>query len=333
LKSHPGARTVAICDIDIDRAREMARKFDIPLVSREYREILHKGKLDALLVVTPDDTHYAVTMDALDAGLHVLCEKPLAYNAQQAKEMYDKAEAVGVKHMTFFTFRWPPHFRYLKELIDKGYLGRCYDCHLCLLSGGGRAGQYSWRYDRKHGNGVLSEYGAHMIDLARWLVGDLARVSARLSMFLDRPGVDGGVLDPTNDSATLSVEFAAGTQGVIQLSSLSYLGKSDMDQRIVLHGEAGTLEIMCSFTSAEIRGAREGEEEVHQLPVPASYLAGVDHGNPYHAVSQFYGDYLFIDSILEDQPILPTFLDGLKAQEAIDAAKESHEKGCWVSLT
>jgi predicted dehydrogenase len=105
LKSHPCAEVVAICDIDRDRAEEMARKYDIPLVSSDYREVIDKGNLDSLLVVTPDDTHHAITMDALDADLHVLCEKPLAHNAQQAREMYDKAETAGVKHMTFFTFR------------------------------------------------------------------------------------------------------------------------------------------------------------------------------------------------------------------------------------
>jgi predicted dehydrogenase len=333
LKSHPRAQTVAICDIDRDRAEEMARKYDIPLVSSDYREVIDKGNLDALLVVTPDDTHYTITMDGLDAGLHVLCEKPLAYNAQQAREMYDKAETMGVKHMTCFTFRWLPHYRYLKELIDEGYVGRCFDCHICLLTGGGRSGQYSWRYDRTHGNGVLSEYGAHMTDLARWLVGDLAKVNAHLHMFLDRPGVDGGVLDPTNDSAMLAIQFANGAQGVMQLSSLAYIGTSDMDQRITLHGEAGTLEVRSTFTSAEIRGARDGEEEFRLLPTPDRVLAGVDEANPYHAISQFWGDFLFIDGILDDRPISPSFFDGLKAQEVIDVAKESHERGCWVSLS
>ncbi len=354
LRSHPRAQTVAICDIDRDRAREMARKYDIRLVSSDYREVIDKGNLDALLVVTPDDTHHAITMAALDAGLHVLCEKPLAHNAQQAREMYDRAETAGVKHMTFFTFRWVPHYRYLKELVEEGYIGRCFDCHICLLTGSGRSGGYSWRYDRKHGNGTLSELGAHMIDLARWLVGDVARVSAHLHMFFDRPGAVGGVLDPTNDSAMLAIELVNGTQGLMQLSQLAYIGTRGMDQRITLHGESGTLEARATFRGAEIRGARasepgeleagdtfaiaelsgerDGEEEFRLLPIPDRILAGVDEANPYHVISQFRGDYLFIDSILEDRPISPSFYDGLKAQEVIDAAKESHKTGRWVSL-
>jgi len=331
LKSHPQVKTVAICDVARDRAEEMAKKYDIPLISSDYREVIDKGNLDALLVVTPDDTHHAITMYGLDAHLHVLCEKPLAFNARQAREMYEKAEAVGVKHMTFFTFRWLPQYQYLKELIDEGYVGRCFDFHICLFTATGRSGQYSWRYDRKHGNGMLSEYGAHMIDLARWLVGDIAKVNAHLCMFLNRPGPDGGILDPTNDSAMLAMEFEKGTQGVIQLSSLAYIGMDGMHSRITLHGESGTLEVKATFTSAEIRGARDGEKEFRPLPIPDRILERVDKANPFHVRSQFTGDYLFIDSILQDRPISPGFYDGLKAQEVIDAAKESYEKGCWVS--
>jgi len=333
LKSHPQVKTVAICDVIHDRAEEMATKYDIPLISSDYREVIDKGNLDALLVVTPDDTHHAITMHALDAGLHVLCEKPLAFNARQAREMYERAEAVGVKHMTFFTFRWLPQYQYLKELIDEGYVGRCFDCHICLFTASGRGGKYSWRYDRKHGNGMLSEYGAHMIDLARWLVGDIAEVNAHLRMFLNRPGPDGGVLEPTNDSVMLAMEFEKGTQGVMQLSSLAYVGAhAYMDQRITLHGESGTLDVRATFTNAEIRGVRDGEKEFHPLPIPDRIMKGVDKANPFHVRSQFTGDYLFIDSILQDRPISPSFYDGLKAQEVIDAAKESHERGRWVSL-
>ena len=130
LKSHPRAEIVAICDIVRDRAEEMAAKYDIPLVSSDYREAIDKGNLNALLVVTPHDTHHAITMDALDAGLHVMCEKPLALHAGQAREMYEKADAVGVKHMTYFTFRWPPHYRCLKQLIDEAVASKPLRHHL-----------------------------------------------------------------------------------------------------------------------------------------------------------------------------------------------------------
>jgi len=331
LKSHPHAETVAICDVLQDRAKEMAKKYDIPFVSTDYREVIEKGDLDALFVVTPDDTHHAITMTALDAGLHLMCEKPLAHNSGQAREMYEKAETMGVKHMTFFSFRWPPHYRYLKELIDDGYIGRCFDCYITLFTGSGLGGGYSWRYDQNHGNGMLSEYGAHMIDQARWLIGDIAKVNAHLRMFLDRPGLDGGALDPTNDSVLMAIEFENGAQGSMQLSSLAYLGNRNWDQCITIHGESGTLEARATFSSAEIRGVRDGKKEFRLLSVPDRLLEGLDSKNPFDIRSQFTGVYLFIDSILEDKPITPSFYDGYKAQKVIDAAKESNRLGHWVS--
>jgi predicted dehydrogenase len=330
LKSHPQAETVAICDILRDRAEEMAKKYDIPFVSTDYLEVIEKGDLDALFIVTPDDTHHAITMAALEVGLHVMCEKPLAHTASQAREMYEKAEVIGVKHMTFFSFRWPPHHRYLKELVDEGYIGRCYDCHITLFTGSGRGGGYSWRYDRNHGNGMLSEYGAHMTDQARWLVGDIAKVNAHLRMFLNRPGLDGGALDPTNDSVIMAIEFENGAQGSMQLSSLACLGARGWDQRITIHGESGTLEAKATYSSAEIRGIQDGEKEFRLLPVPDRLSRGVDRENPFDIRSQFTGVYLFIDSVLEDKTITPSFYDGLKAQEVIDAAKKSNEMDQWV---
>ncbi len=244
--------------------------------------------------------------------------------------MYEKAEDMGLKHMTFFSFRWSPHHRYLKELFDEGYIGRCFDCHITLFTGSGRGGGYSWRYDQNHGNGMLSEYSAHMTDQARWLNGDIAKVNAHLRMFLDRPGPDGSALDPTNDSVLMAIEFENGAQGSMQLSSLACIGTRGWDQRITIHGESGTLEARATYSSAEIRGVRDGEKEFCLLPVPNRLSEGVDRENPFDIRSQFTGVYLFVDSVLEDKTITPSFYDGLKAQEVIDAAKKSDKtvNGC-----
>ena len=138
LKSHPQAEVAAICGRNRDRAEEMAKKYEIPLVFSDYREMIEKGKLNALVVGTPDDLHYQITMDALDASLHVICEKPLAMNAKQAREMYEKAESVGVNHMAYFCWRWLPHYRRLRKLIDEGYIGGLYQCHMRFQGGPAR---------------------------------------------------------------------------------------------------------------------------------------------------------------------------------------------------
>ena len=164
MKSHASVELSAICGRNRTCAEEMAAKHSIAHVFTDFHEIIANGKLDVLIVATPDDLHYPITMEALDAGLHVICEKPLAYNAAQARKMYEKAQAVGVKHMVVFTYRWMPIYRYARQLLDEGYIGRPYQCNIRYLSDHGCAGKYGWRFDRQRSNGVMGDMGSHMID-------------------------------------------------------------------------------------------------------------------------------------------------------------------------
>ena len=333
LKSHPQAVLAAICGRQRERAEEMARKYEVARVFTDYREMIEKGGLDALVVSTPDDSHHAITMDALDAGLHVLCEKPLALNATHAREMYEKAEAVGVKHMVLFTWRWIPHFQYVKALVDDGYVGRLFQCHFRQLGGYGRDGQYGWRFDQQRANGIWADLGSHAVDRARWYVGDITRVSAHLATFVKRPGPEGQLLDPANDSAMVILEFANGAQGVIQVSAVAHLGGAGHELHMTLYGEAGTLEVGYAFPDTILVGVRHDQEQFEPLTVPDSFWGAVDRSDPWNVFEQqSVGDRLFIDAILEDRPASPNFYDGWKAQQVIDAALESHDRGTWVAV-
>jgi predicted dehydrogenase len=341
LKSHPRAQIAAICGRRGDRAGEMAHKYAIPRVFTDYREMIAQGNLDAAVIVTPQDVHYPMVMEALDAGLNVLCEKPMALNARQAREMVEKADAAGVVHMIFFTYRWMPYYRYLRTLIDDGYIGRCFHCHIRYLGGYGRRGQYGWKYDRSRANGILGDLGSHMIDLARWLFGDIAGVSAHLGIYVDRTRPDGQPFDPANDSAALLLEFENGAQGIIQLSAMAHTADRGQEQHVVLHGEGGTLEVDVHHggpdAGAGLRGARHDSGRFETLPVPDDFWGDVDRSDFLSSFlsvfrKQSVGDRLFIDAILEGRQGSPSFHDGLKAQEVMDAAIESHEQGVWVSL-
>lgn len=338
LASHPRAEITAICGRQRERAEELATKYTIPHVFTDYRDMIASGLLDALVVVTPDASHHPITMAALDAGLHVLCEKALARTAAEAREMYEKAEATGRKHLVMFTWRWAPHFRYLHHLIEEGYVGRCYHAHFRYEGGYGRKAQYGWRFDRQYGNGILGDLGSHMIDFARWYIGDIAKVSGHLATFVQRPGPDGQVLEAANDSALVAVEFANGAQGTIHVSAVAHIGDRGQDLQAVIYGDAGSLELDFTFAGAELRGVREGEEEWRTLEVPNDLWEGVDRSGPFVEQSfdvfrkQSIGDRLFIDAIIEDRPVTPNFFDGWKVQQVIDAAIASHEQGRWIAL-
>jgi predicted dehydrogenase len=333
LHDYPRAAVTAICGRNRERANEMAQKYGIPQVFTDYRAMIESGGLDAVIVSTPDDVHHAMVMAALDASLHVLCEKPLALNVADARAMYEKAEAVGVKHMTFYTWRWTPLQQYMKELVEDGYIGRCYDVQLAFRGGFGRGGEYAWRYDRQRCNGVWADLGSHMIDLARWYVGEIAAVSAHVASHIQRPGPDGGVLDPANDSAVAAFRFQNGAHGSLHASSVTHIGHRGVEQYITLYGEAGTLEGYFDAAGMALAGARANEDEIKPLPIPDHIWGDIDRSNPMNVFQKSTtGGRLFVDAILDDKPSSPTFYDGLKAQEVINAGIESYNTGRWIEL-
>lgn len=339
LKSHPGAQIAAVCGRNRARAQEMADKYAIPMVYTDYRQMLEQANLDAVVITVTDDLHYPMTMDALAAGLHVLCEKPLALNAQQALAMTEKAQAMGVKHMTFFTWRFELHHRYMRYLLGENYIGRPYLCQFRQVGGYGRDGLYAWRFDSRHGNGILGDLGSHMIDMAHWLVGDITRVSAHLATSVERMGADTQPLPtPANDSALLTVEFANGACGAIVVSAMAHMAEREQFHEVSLYGEGGTLELNMSTVTAQMRGARQGQSQFEILTVPEEFSMGVD---PALALwdqlsivlqTQSFGDRQFVDAILNDRPVSPDFADGLRVQAVIDAALESHRQGRWIAV-
>jgi predicted dehydrogenase len=182
-----------------------------------------------------------------------------------------------------------------------------------------------------------------MIDLARMLVGDIVKASATLSCFIDRKDSDGHSCDAANDSAAVALQFENGVQGLIQISEVVHMGDRVASQKVILLGDSGTLEVDHSFArffdphampGSEIRGTRNGENKFETLPIPDEFWVNVKRGEllaPYF--QQSIGARLFIDSILNDEPAIPSLYDGWKVQQVIDAAIESHEQDRWVAIT
>lgn len=335
LSLYERADVVAICGRNQERAGEMADKYSVPQVFADYRRMIANGSLDAIIIATPDDTHYEMTMAALDTGLHVLCEKPVALNADHARAMYEKSEEIGVKHMVMFTFHGLPNYRHLKQLVDSGYLGRPYHGHFRYVAGYGRSPDYSWRFDGKRALGILGDLGSHLIDLSRWYLGDIANVSAHITSFIQHVEGDGGPVQPNNDSAILTLEFVNGAQATIHVSGVAYIANRDMEQTVALHGDAGTLEtgFILNSPAYEIQGVKDGGGQFNNIEIPADLLQGITEENPFGALwKQSVGPRLFIDSILDDKPIEPGLYEGYKVQQVIDAALESHETGQRVTI-
>lgn len=335
LSQYERAEVVAICGRNRERAQEMADKYSIPKVFSDYRQMIEAGACDAIVVATPDDTHYEMTMTTLDAGLHVLCEKPVALNADHARQMYEKAEAARVKHMVMFTARWFPNYRYVKQLIDSDYLGQPYHAHLRHVGGYGRPTGYSWRFDGERSHGILGDLGSHLIDRARWYLGDVTSVSAHLASFVQHVDSDNHPVKSTNDSAILTLECASGAQAILHISGVAHVGSRGQEHSNAVHGTLGTVETPFDLGSMmfQVYGLRHDEDQFREMPIPADMLAGITAQNPLGMFwGQSVGPRLFIDSILDDQPIEPGLYEGYKVQQVIDAALKSHETGQRITM-
>lgn len=338
FSSHGQAEVVAISGRNAERAAEIARKFGSARVFTDYRQLITSGEIDAVVVATPDNLHYEMTMAALDAGLHVLCEKPLANNAVNARAMRDAAIAAGVKNMVLFTWRWQPHWRYVKHLIDTNYIGACRQARFDFIGGYALDKGYKWRFDGRRANGVTGDNGSHMIDFAQWYLGDIARVWADLLVFTDQSRESEPPPVPVNDAGLLALEFLSGARAQIQVSAVALVGDEGLRVTAHFYGDAGTIEAEHIYFGVDagvtLRGVRQGEPHFNKLTVPEEFFEGgvrpSELLDPYS--KQSVGPRLFVDAILEDKPAIPDFSVAVRVQEVVDAALLSSAEKCWIAL-
>ena len=176
------AEVTAVCDLNLERARAFAEKYGVPHVYGSYEEMLRDAPIDAESVTTWNNAHAPATIAALQAGKHVLCEKPLALNAVQAQEMANTAQAAGRLLMVGFVRRFAQNTDALKAVIDAGDLGDLYFSQVSIVRRWGNPG--GWFSDKKRsGGGALIDMGVHIIDLARYLAGNPHPVSVYAATF------------------------------------------------------------------------------------------------------------------------------------------------------
>ena len=342
LKEHPGARVTAVCGRNPERTKQFATRWGIPHPFTHYQEMLASGLFDVLIVATRNDSHYPISMDALQSGLHVLCEKPLALNYAQAAEMADLAERRGLKTMVPFTYRYMPTSRYVKELLDEGYIGRPYHLNMRYYTGYGRDGEYLWRFDAgKAGSGAIGDIGSHFLYLAEWYFGPVTRIGCQLGRMVKRPLLDpyGRPYEQGDDTAVLMLTFANGAQGVIHLSTVAYEDSPfGQTHQMEFHGSEGTLYHFIDWERVQrVSGARQGEGMVRELPLPEHIWGKARRDTLHNTYRDVFRkeDFMtraFVTAVLEDKAIRPDFRDGARIQKLVDLALASDSDGCWKEV-
>jgi predicted dehydrogenase len=343
LADHPIGHVAAVCGRDLERATDVGRRWNVPHVYNDWATMLESDEVDAVIVATPNETHYEITMAALDHGLPVLCEKPLGMNVAEARKMADAAAERGTITMVPFTYRNMPTNQFVKQLIDDGYVGKPYHLSMRYFAGYARDGAYAWRFDEeKAGSGILGDLGSHWLDMARWFLGEVTAVSAHRDFFVDRePRPDGSSYTPVEDSAVISARFESGASATLQVSAVCWEGTPfGQIHELDLHGSGGTLHALNDWdTVQEVRGVRAGERgPAMPLDIPDSAW----NGAPRERVHDTYRHMFrrteamtrrWVTAVAEGQPVDPDFATGARVQELVAAAVASASgDGSWQSV-
>ncbi|MDN3556492.1 Gfo/Idh/MocA family protein [Halomonas maura] len=320
FRSLDGVEVVAVCDMDGDRARAFAERHGIPDAHADLGAMLARDDIQAVSNATPDGVHKATSLAAIAAGKHILCEKPLATNEADAREMAAAAQEAGVINMINLSYRDAPAIQHARELVASGALGRVmhvdasYRQSWLVSHAWGRwdqDSQWLWRLSEGHGSkGVLGDVGVHILDFASFPVGDISAVNCRLKCFDKAPGnrIDDYVLD-ANDTALMQVEFAGGALGTLQATRWATGHHNALT--LSVHGDRGALRVDLDAAKDKLQVCLG--EDVH----PARWTTLESPATP-----SIYRR--FVDSIASGVNDQPDFARGAALQKVLDACFLSH---------
>lgn len=344
-KRDPRCELVAVCDVSQDAADEAGRKYEIPTVTSNYRVLLDRDDIDVVDVVTGDDNHFEITMAALEAGKHVLVEKPVAHDFRDTLRARDLAAEKGLKTKVGFTFRYSPAVRYMKELVDEGWVGTPYIYNAYEQNSQWIDPQTPLRQVPSGADAErirvssLEGYGAPVIDLGHWFMdADLTSVVGVLRNFVPERMIreTGTMMRANIDDGDIFIgEFAGGAICSVQSSFVTVGNYPGIEVRV--YGSEGALiaRLVEEFGVMEtLKGAKPNAVEFVDLEVPARlFPPGGDVHEPWPSL--YYSNLTanFVDEILAGgDKNEGNFSDAAWVQEVINAVEQSHFDRGWVDL-
>ncbi len=323
----------------------------------DWRKLLGRDDIQLVDVCTPGDSHAEIAIAALEAGKHVLCEKPLANTVEEAEAMTAAAEtarAKGIRSMVGFTYRRVPAIALARQLVAEGKLGTIRHVRAQYLQDwiADPEAPLSWRLDKaKAGSGALGDIGAHIIDLTQFITGDnIAEVSGQLETFVkERPvaaehsglaGTAGTERGPVtvDDAAVFLAKFRSGALGVFEATRFATGRKNAI--RIEINGSLGSLAFdfedmnLLHFYDATEDSRTAGftrilaTEPAHPYVAawwPPGHLLGYEHGFTHQVVD-------LVTAIAEGADPTPSFADGLRVQRVLAAIEASSTSRQWQEI-
>ena len=339
-----------------DIAADAAARFGFEKSTSDWRRVVEDPEIDVIDIATPNNLHAEIAIAAAAAGKHILCEKPLARTGDEARTMYEAVKDTDLVHMVAFNYRRTPAVALAHKYIEEGAIGRILNFRGTYLQdwSADPDSPLSWRFQKEiAGSGALGDIGTHVIDMARYLVGDIASVNSMLSTYIpDRPVQDGGAdalgttrgsggpraaVDVDDEMMTM-LRFAGGAVGSLEATRNAH-GRNNLIT-FEIHGTEGSLyfnyerrdELGVCFASDG--GDRRGFRTVYTGPAHP-YGANLW---PIPALGIGYGEtkiieaYEFLKAITTGEPVRPDFVDGLQVALVDHAIEESGRSGQWVDV-
>lgn len=317
-------KLISIAGRDEGAVAEAARRYGFDRYVTDWHDLVRDPDVQLFDNSAPNNLHAEPTILAAEAGKHVFCEKPLGRDADEAHEMWKRAEKAGVIHMCAFNYRFVPAVRLARQLIEAGELGEIHHFRGAYLQEWGATDAEAWRFERvAAGSGALGDLGAHVIDLARYLVGEIESVSGVMATF--QPGRD------VDDAFAATVHFDGAAIGTIEASRFAPGRKNSFTWEI--NGSKGSLafdlerlnELRISEGTGGFRTrlVSEADDPFWQWWWPHGHMIGWEH-TFVHELEHLLGAIAGRNSVA---PHGATFEDGYRAAEICDAIVQSAKSG------
>ena len=329
----------AICSGQPANAQRVAQQLAIPEVYEDWRALITAPTVDVVSIVTPPHLHAEMAIAALQAGKHVLCEKPMARNVAEAEAMLAAAQAAPNQlALIDHELRFHPQRIHLRRLLREGYVGELIAIHLDRL-GSERLNPelpWSWLYDAERGGGMLGALGSHLLDLARWLVGRIDALTAQLQIgHTRRNDPNSGITQPVtaDDYAHLLLRFTNHVQGDLTVSGLTPGGYG---MSVTLVGTEGALRLdnQDQLWGAQGQALHQGQWQPIDTGFPSAEIADLQGASPF-IIGSYYLAKRLAEAIPAGETLLQepaSFYDGLVVQRAMDAARRSAVEQKWIQI-
>jgi predicted dehydrogenase len=346
-----------VVDVTDDLASSARDRLGFADYATNWKDVVGRPDIDVVDICTPNNSHAEIAIAAAKAGKHILCEKPLALDAAEAKAMLDAVEAAGVTHMVAFNYRHAPAVIMAKQLVDAGRVGEILTFHGRYLQdwSADPGTPLSWRFQKKlAGSGALGDVGTHIIDMTRYIMGDFQSVNAIVRTHISERPLQQGVFDKmasaqrdasgpkgpvdVDDAFITMIRFANGAAGTIEATRNAYGHHNGLGFEI--NGTKGSiifdyqrlneLQVMFGDDQAQLHGFRTlhmgpahpyGE---HLWPIPGLGVGYID--------VKIIECFNFIKAVTEGRPGEPNFRDGYEIARICDAIVASGASQKWEAV-